>query len=107
MRPRADPAVQIVTSPEAVQTARAAGESYARRLPPIPGPDPLDRLGDYRLSHTEMVRFAQERARGVPRLREIAADGGAPAAAACISLVWLGQPEFIDRLLELLATPAA
>ena len=105
MRRRPAPEVQVLTAPAAVASARAAGEAYARRVSPAAAFDPLKWLARARLSHDEMARFAQERARVVPRLRETAAGSGAPAAAACISLAWLGQPEYMDRLLELLSSP--
>jgi hypothetical protein len=93
----------VLDTPQAHADARAAAADYRRRTTPPLGPDYLTVLGRARLESKSIDRFAQERERIVPLLRQTATENGAPAAAACVALVSLGDESYADRLVHILS----
>jgi hypothetical protein len=105
MTPLSAPAVTVLITPKAIAEAKDAADAYVRRTTPAsPGPDYLEILGQFRLRPETIARFALERERIEPRLRQIANESGAPAAAACIALISLGEHSLSARLEELLSS---
>ena len=95
------PEVRILTAPEALAQARAAGEAYAINNPP-PAVS-LKWLGRSKLSFGAIEEFARAGEPLVQELREIAGTSGSPAGAACVCLMRLGYLDASARLSELLA----
>ena len=102
MARRTIPEVRILTAPEALAKALAAGGAYAIRNPP-PAVS-LRGLGRSKLDYYAIQDFARAGEPLVQQLRDIAGTSGAPAAAACVCLLRLGHGEAAARLSELLAS---